>query len=113
MTSARARLRRAGAGGAGQTEAQPIPIEAIDIRDSRDVVQDGWGAAKRDFDDGSAQLAQIGDGVDLHQSAGPQDRDAVAYRLDLGELVGTEKDGLAALSGLGDAAAKLALHQGI
>ena len=76
-------------------------------------MQRGPHVAIGNLDDRSAQQSQISDGVDLDQPAGSQDRDAVAHRLDLGELVRTEEDGLTALSGFDDATTKLALHQGI
>ena len=111
--SAAASARSAGAGGPDRLKRSAMPVDALDIRHPGDVASSGTRVAIGDLDHRSAQPAQIGDGVDLDQPAGPQDRHPVAHRLDLGELMRTEKDGLAALSGLDDATPKLALHQGI
>ncbi len=50
---------------------------------------------------------------DFHQNAAPQNANPIADRIHLAQLVGAQKNGLAAVLGLGEALAKRLLHQGV
>ena len=90
--SAKARARNAGVGAPARLKRSRFASTRSRFEIPGNVVQCRWDSAIGHVDDGSAQLAQVGDGVDLYQPSGSQYRNSVAHRLDLGELMGTQED---------------------